>query len=294
MYRRHILVTGLTIAGALAGCAGDDDESGGTDQTGGTGAAGQAGGTGAAGQTDDTGGTTQTSDTGGTELTGVETYSGEWSGSIGTDSYSGVWQFEADFDNGEVTGWFEGGGTEGNITGTISGGEIDAEGTAGFGAVEWSGEFGSGGQVSGTWELAEVPSQGGEWSGSVGELPEQPTATPGETETEEAPPQSDVQGSDIEDVPRYPDSVRILYAVDSSTSPPTTGIRYTTEATFEEVYAFYESALEDEGWRIRQRKNAKDGGFVAVKGSTRVVIGWEPNSDYEGYLDIIIAYTGPT
>lgn len=237
MYRRHILVTGFAIAGALAGCAGDGD-------TGDNGTAAQAGSNGEGAQaasdekTDQTGDTTD-------ELTGVETYSGEWSGSIGGESYSGVWQFEANFDDGQVEGWFEGDGS-GDITGTVSGGKIDAQGGAAFGTVEWSGEFSSDGQeISGTWELAENLPGSGTWSGSVGELERQKEEKMTETEEEEdALPEEDKVSGD-EPLERYPDSVILSYAQVTGKEGTKTEIEYGSYDSLDEVQEWYKEKFGD-------------------------------------------------
>ncbi len=103
------------------------------------------------------------------DLTGTTTYSGDWSGTVGEDDYSGTWEFDVDFDEGDVSGSFdvEGGGS-GDISGTVSDGTINAEGEAGFGTVEWSGDFSSNGEeVSGDWELKQGAQYGsGTWSGT--------------------------------------------------------------------------------------------------------------------------------
>ncbi|MFO7792966.1 MAG: hypothetical protein R6W73_08330 [Candidatus Saliniplasma sp.] len=102
-------------------------------------------------------------------LTGTETYSGDWSGSIpDNDEASGTWEFTVDFDEGTIDGWFKGDGS-GDITGTVSDGVVEASGDAAFGTVEWSGDFTSdGSEVSGDWELVDYEGSG-TWIGEKGE-----------------------------------------------------------------------------------------------------------------------------
>lgn len=216
------------MAGALAGCVGDDgdgpEDNGDDDEP---------------AVTDDGG----PEDNGDEEadLTGTETYSGAWSGSIGGESYDGVWEFEADFDTGRVEGAFHGDGN-GDITGTVSGGEIDAEGAAAFGTVEWSGEFSSGGQeISGTWELAENVPGSGEWSGSVGELPEDDNEDSEETQ---ALPQED-QVSGDEPLPRYPDSVMLNHRQIAASEGSQTEIEYGTTDSLDDVVEWYKDEFGD-------------------------------------------------
>lgn len=113
-----------------------------------------------------------------------------------------------------------------------------------------------------------------------------------DTEDEETPPQSDVKGSDIEDVPRYPGSVRVEYVRQESDTKTTTYMNYVAEATFDEAFNFYEKALQDNGWDIQKKvESNEEGGFIASKGSKQVVIRWEANSDFGGYIDIEIQLT---
>lgn len=108
-----------------------------------------------------------------------------------------------------------------------------------------------------------------------------------ETEPAESPPQSDVEGSDFDDVPRYPDSVRIEYWQQETDADLTIGIKYLTDASFEEIFNFYDEALPDQGWTVAQStQSAEEGGFVATKDSKQVMIRWESNTSYDGYVDI--------
>ena len=179
--------------------------------------------------------------------TGVNTYSGEWEGSLGISSfsteYSGTWQFEVDFDEGEVEGRFRGDGA-GDITGTVSNGIIEASGEAAFGVVQWSGEFSSDGEeISGTWEITETASEFGEgsgtWSGSLGKLEEQ---IPEEEEAEGLPQedQADVEEKTLE---RYPGSVALNYQSMQTPQGALINIEYVTEESLKNVVEWYKKEL---------------------------------------------------
>ena len=229
MNRREYLYAGAIVSvAAFGGCAGDDEEP--ADNSG--------NGTETATGTEET----ETEAGNGTdELTGVETYSGEWSGTIGVEDYNGVWEFETDFNSGQVEGEFYGDG-RGDISGTVSGGEINAEGAAAFGTVKWSGEFSSNGQaIAGTWELAEDMPGSGEWSGSVGELPEEDKET---TEEPEALPQED-QVSGDEPLPRYPDSVMLTHQQITASQGSKAEIEYGTNDSLSDVVGWYKDELGD-------------------------------------------------
>lgn len=245
MYRRNSLLTGIAIVGTLAGCGGDDVGTGGTEQTDGTEQANPAsqdtGGTEEDGGTGQDGETEQTDD-GSTDVSGVETHSGDWSGTVGGKAFSGNWQFETDFEAGDVTGWFTGDG-EGNISGTVSGGKVDAKGGAAFGTVVWSGEFSSDGQeISGTWELAENIPGSGEWSGTVNELDIQ-TEDETEKETEDDLLLEEDQASGEEPITRYLDSVMLSYSEATSDKGTLLIIDYGTNVSIGTVADWYKQEV---------------------------------------------------
>ena len=178
--------------------------------------------------------------------TEVNTYSGEWEGSLGIPSFStensGTWQFEVDFDEGEVGGRFRGDGT-GDIIGTVSGGIIEASGEAAFGFVQWSGEFSSDGEeISGTWEITDVTSEFGEgsgtWSGSLGKSEEE---TPEEKKVEGLPQED--QADVDETLQRYPGSVALNYESIRAPEGSATIIDYATEDSLEDVVEWYKGEL---------------------------------------------------
>jgi len=179
--------------------------------------------------------------------TGVNTYAGEWEGSLGISTfsteYSGTWQFEVDFDEGEVEGRFRGDGA-GDITGIVSNGIIEASGEAAFGVVQWSGEFSlDGEEISGTWKITETASEFGEgsgiWSGSLGESEEETS----EKEETEALPSEDKAAVEEETLERYPGSVALNYQSMQTPQGTLINIEYVTEESLKNVVEWYKKEL---------------------------------------------------
>jgi|GEM_PF-1075845 len=114
--------------------------------------------------------------------------------------------------------------------------------------------------------------------------------TPEETESEEATaPESDVEGEDHSDVPRYPDAVRTEYAHMESSDQIVTSIKYLAEASVDEVGTFYEEQLPAHGWDIT--KQAVDNGrrgIVATKNGMELRMIYEPSEEYEDHTVIKI------
>jgi hypothetical protein len=121
----------------------------------------------------------------------------------------------------------------------------------------------------------------------------------GETEagtaTEETPPDTDVSGSDVADVPRYPGSVRTDYGRTETDAGTEIVVVYLAEATFQEASEFYDDALPSNGWTI-QKKVATDeaGGRVATKDTKKLELYWEHSDDYEGYVEIGVHVVAPS
>jgi len=179
--------------------------------------------------------------------TGVNTYAGEWEGSLSISSfsteYSGTWQFEVDFDEGKVEGWFRGDGA-GDITGTVSNGIIEASGEAAFGVVQWSGEFSPNGEeISGTWKITDTASEFGEgsgrWSGSLGE-PEGETSEKEETKALPSEDQASVEEQTLE---RYPGSVALNYQSMKTAEGTLINVEYVTEESLKNVVEWYKKEL---------------------------------------------------
>ena len=229
-----LVVSAILILGiGFSGCIGEDDDNGDDDN-------GEDNGDDDNGE--DNGDEDNGEDNG---LTGSNTYSGEWSGKVGGEDRSGQWEFTVDFDNEDVSGWFEGDGS-GDIEGTVSDGEIDASGEAGFGYVEWSGEFTSDGEdISGTWEVEEEGYQigSGTWSGELGELDNGNGDDDDEEEEEPLPEEDQVEGD--EPMERYPDSVMLAHTHTSTDDGNFTEIEYGTYDSLDDVVDWYEDEFGD-------------------------------------------------
>jgi hypothetical protein len=171
------------------------------------------------------------------ELTGMKTYSGTWSGSLpGNPDADGTWEYTIDFEKGTVTGWFSGDGS-GDITGSVSNGMIEASGAAAFGTVEWSGQFRSDGtEVSGEWELVEVPGSG-TWSGTVSEGNDEEDD---QDDTENGLPDND-QTSGDEPLDRYTGSIMLSYNSLVSETGSIIEITYGTIDDIDDIVDWYEN-----------------------------------------------------
>lgn len=73
------------------------------------------------------------------------------------------------------------------------------------------------------------------------------TTTPGET-TEETLPSSDVAGSDITGISRYPGSVRTEYYKDAQGT--FTNITYKAKASSDDILDFYKKLLPEKSWEL--------------------------------------------
>jgi hypothetical protein len=87
----------------------------------------------------------------------------------------------------------------------------------------------------------------------------QPQVTPGPTpssslETEprlpELLPVADVDGSDLDVLPRYPGSVRTQYRVRDDAAGTVTKVEYLASGSVEAVRSFYRQAFIDHGWTV--------------------------------------------
>ncbi|WGI17997.1 hypothetical protein [Methanonatronarchaeum sp. AMET-Sl] len=106
-------------------------------------------------------------------------------------------------------------------------------------------------------------------------------------------PKTDVDGEDLNEIPRYTDSVRTAYWHWMSTDISTHYVTYITEDTKSEVKDYYENILSDWNdyvtWQYQQ-----DGETVIWLSAekqeiyTLILIG---PSDFEGYTEIYITYT---
>ncbi|MEF8894392.1 hypothetical protein, partial [Halodesulfurarchaeum sp.] len=119
--------------------------------------------------------------------------------------------------------------------------------------------------------------------------------TPEETEAEEAtPPQSDVEGEDHPDVPRYPGSVRIDHYYMEVSDQAVLENTYLAEATVDEVGTFYDETLPEHGWTI-EVEGIEDGEHkrFAVKEDMQLIVTWEASNEYDGYIEIFTEVSFP-
>lgn len=135
--------------------------------------------------------------------------------------------------------------------------------------------------LKGPKEMAgtSTPSEDGDTSGDGGDA--------------ETPPASDVQGEDIPDVPRYPDSVRTEYGSVTDQSGVVIVVAYHSEADPEEVASFYEEGLAENGWTdISKFQRGGEFAVTASREGESVTVAITDSTDYEGYTEIGIEYTG--
>lgn len=117
----------------------------------------------------------------------------------------------------------------------------------------------------------------------------------GSTGDGEQPPATDVEGSDLSDVPRYPGSVRTSHSVLEQDTKRITVIEYETQATIDEVQDYYQQTLPDHGWTIGTTWISDGDGFLnATSGDLAVEIGLDRGGNYDGYTTIVIKHTDPS
>jgi len=100
------------------------------------------------------------------------------------------------------------------------------------------------------------------------------------------PDESDVEGSDIDGLPRYPGSIRILYEEEINIYGYITVV-YITSDTLDEIKEFYETFLSGEDWEdadLTYRGNTLH--IQGLRENFFVMITAEPSSLYEGYTQI--------
>ncbi|WGI18115.1 hypothetical protein [Methanonatronarchaeum sp. AMET-Sl] len=109
------------------------------------------------------------------------------------------------------------------------------------------------------------------------------------------PPTEDVDGEDLEDVPRYPGSVLIEHRTGTYNDDFAAELLYLTEDQGDEVSDFYEITLEDEGWEnINTGSETVDGEteywVASYMQDQEVGIYIYPSSDWEDHTIIDITY----
>lgn len=103
------------------------------------------------------------------------------------------------------------------------------------------------------------------------------TPTPAPTVTDVTPsgavPTADVDGHDLEQLPRYPGSVRSEFSISQDDRWRTTAIEYLATASLDDVRSFYQGVIVDFGW---QRADVSFSGgewtYVLVAGRNEAVV----------------------
>ena len=111
-------------------------------------------------------------------------------------------------------------------------------------------------------------------------------------------PTSDVAGENIQDVPRYPGSVRVYYGPVPNTNFIV--VEYLTSASIDTVRDFYEAQLPTDGWVSPTDEETMQMfglthryvGQTVEKDGEQTVVLVRSSSDYSGYTNINITF-GP-
>jgi len=116
-----------------------------------------------------------------------------------------------------------------------------------------------------------------------------------DVDEEEEPPTQDVEGEDLEDVPRYPDSVLTSYDTGEWTENDeeylAAILHYLAEEDAETIADWYESELPDYGWNIQVAGEDNGEHYIYAEDEPfglGIII--ESSDDYEGYSEIEINY----
>lgn len=111
--------------------------------------------------------------------------------------------------------------------------------------------------------------------------PPQNTSIPGE----------DVDGSDIPNLNRYPDSVRIEYVREEQGAVIWTEVEYLTEADLSQVREFYRDAFRTEDWSVNDVGYAQNAWiFFVVDGEREVFVEIRPRGEI---VEVDIEQTEP-
>lgn len=104
----------------------------------------------------------------------------------------------------------------------------------------------------------------------------------------------EVSGSDPEDVPVYPESVRTAYQKAEKGSSVLHAATYAAKADKEKVLAFYETEMGEKDWEIvKKAETGKEKYLEAKKAKDRVRIIIRPSDDYAGYTEVKMAAEYP-
>lgn len=111
------------------------------------------------------------------------------------------------------------------------------------------------------------------------------TASSETLETKDAAPEpKEVSGSDPQDVPLYPGSVRTSYKKAEREGTGAYQASYAVEADEAEVQDFYEKQIEEEGWNIVSKTETDKQRYLeADRGGDKLGIIIKPSNDYPDY-----------
>jgi len=119
----------------------------------------------------------------------------------------------------------------------------------------------------------------------------------GDGTTSVAIPKLDVAGGDIQDVPRYPGSVRVYHAPMYGI-PNAIVVVYVTSASIDTVSDFYETQLPANGWKSESSAEIMEEfgltymyvGQTATKDGQEIFVLVRDSSDYSGYTEVNISF----
>lgn len=104
----------------------------------------------------------------------------------------------------------------------------------------------------------------------------------------------EVSGSDPEDVPVYPGSVRTAYQMMEKNGSVSHAASYAAKADNEKVLAFYETEMEENDWEIvKKAETGEEKYFEATKAKSNVRIIIRPSDEYAGYTEVEMAAKYP-
>ncbi|MFP3980414.1 MAG: hypothetical protein ACLFUY_03390 [Desulfobacterales bacterium] len=97
----------------------------------------------------------------------------------------------------------------------------------------------------------------------------------------------EVSGSDPEDIPLYPESVRTAYQKAEKDGSVFHAATYAAKADKEKVLTFYETEMEEKHWEIVKKAESGEEKYLeAKKAKDKVRIIIRPSDDYTGYTDV--------
>jgi hypothetical protein len=118
-----------------------------------------------------------------------------------------------------------------------------------------------------------------------------PDATVTSAPVERPLPETDVPGSDLPELPRYPGSVMTEYEQKLYGDIMVTKADYLSNAGVEEVKSFYRDVFRDGGWRVNDVGFSQgEWEFFVVKGEREATIEIEPE---DGLVEIEIEFSRP-